>query len=239
MRPMEPSASQISELRAAYLFAAVPEDALRALLRSTRDLRLHTGEILFTQGQRAESFFFVRTGIVKLFRTSPEGGEKIIEIVRPGQTFAEAVMFLGNEGRYPVNAQALQDSELLAFAQQPFRELLTSSVEICFGMLASMSRRLHMLVNQIESLTLQNATDRLVTYLLAQIPRGVQTSPEIMLTTPKSAIAAHLAIQPETLSRLLKRLSDDGLIEVHGNHITLCNADALHALVHKPRPAGD
>ncbi len=236
---MEPSKERLNELRTAYLFAAVPEEALRVLLASTRDVTLPAGEILFTQGQHAESFYFVRTGIIKLFRVSPEGGEKIIEIVRAGQTFAEAVMFLGNEGRYPVNSQALQDSQLLAFAHQPFRELLASSVDICLGMLASMSRRLHMLVNQIESLTLQNATDRLVTYLLAQIPRGVQTSPEIVLTTPKSAIAAHLAIQPETLSRLLKRLSDDGLIGVHGNHITLCDADALYALVHRPRAAGD
>lgn len=236
---MEASAERIGELRAAYLFAEVPEETLAALLRSARDVTLHAGETLFTHGQRAEHFFFVCAGSIKLYRVSPEGGEKIIEIVRPGQTFAEAVMFLGNEGRYPVNAQALQDGRLLAFSQKAFRELLAGSVEICFGMLASMSRRLHMLVNQIESLTLQNATYRLVSYLLEQIPRGVHTSPEIVLTTPKSAIAAHLAIQPETLSRLLKRLSDDSLIAVDGSHVTVRDAQALRDLVHRPRPAAD
>lgn len=224
----------INELRRAYLFAGVPDEQLYGLLKTVQEVRLGAGELLFTQGQRAERFFFVREGMLKLFRVSPEGDEKIIEITQPGQTFAEAVMFMGTDSRYPVNAEALCDSRLLAFQQETFRTLLESSKETCFGMLASMSRRLHMLVNQIDSLTLQNATYRLVSYLLEQIPHGVQESPEIVLTTPKSAIAARLAIQPETLSRILKKLSGEGLIEVHGNHIVVRSVDLLRSMVQAP-----
>ena len=224
----------MKELRQAYLFAGVPDDQLHGLLKNAHEIRLSAGEMLFTQGQRAERFFFVRKGMLKLFRVSPEGDEKIIEITQPGQTFAEAVMFMGTDSRYPVNAEALHDSRLLAFPQEAFRTLLESSKETCFGMLASMSRRLHMLVNQIESLTLQNATYRLASYLLEQIPHGVQESPEIVLTTPKSAIAARLAIQPETLSRILKKLSGNGLIEVHGNHIVVCRVESLRSMVQAP-----
>jgi CRP-like cAMP-binding protein len=91
-----------------------------------------------------------------------------------------------------------------------------------------------MLVNQIESLTLQNATYRLVAYLLEEIPRDVRTSPEVQLTTPKGVIASRLAIQPETLSRILAKLRQGGLIEVHGNHITIRDVQALRNLVHLP-----
>jgi CRP-like cAMP-binding protein len=97
-----------------------------------------------------------------------------------------------------------------------------------------MSRRLHMLVNQIESLTLQNATYRLVAYLLDQIPAGVAHSPDLQLTTPKGVIASHLAIQPETLSRILAKLRRGGLIEVEGNHITVRDVAALRRMVHMP-----
>jgi CRP/FNR family transcriptional regulator, dissimilatory nitrate respiration regulator len=231
---MERPEDWIEELRQAYLFAGVPEDQLRPLLTTVQSVRLAAGDTLFNQGQRAERFFFVREGLIKLFRVSPEGDEKIIEMPRPGQTFAEAVMFMGNDTRYPVNAEALQDSCLLAFPQRAFREHLSNSIETCFGMLASMSRRLHGLVNQIESLTLQNATYRLISYLLEQIPHGVQESPEIVLTTPKSAIAARLAIQPETLSRILKKLSASGLIEVHGNHIVVSNIESLRNMAQMP-----
>jgi CRP-like cAMP-binding protein len=234
---MDQPRDHASELRKAYLFAAVPDEQLQTLIKTMEEIRLAAGGILFTHGQRAERFFFLREGLVKLFRVSPEGDEKIIEITQPGQTFAEAVMFMGTESRYPVSAEAIHDSRLFAFRQQPFRELLSESPKICFGMLASMSRRLHMLVNQIESLTLQTATCRFVAHLLDHMPRGVQESSEIVLTTPKSAIAAALAIQPETLSRILAKLHKSGLIDVHGNHIIVRDVQAVRRLIQGTMPA--
>ena len=222
------------ELRRAYLFADMSESHLQSLINSMQDIHLDTGKTLFRQGQAAERFYFLREGLVKLFRLSPEGDEKIIEIMRPCETFAEAVMFMGAQGRYPVNAEAINESRVYAFEQKIFLNLLRESSEATFGLLGSMSRRLHMLVNQIESLTLQNATYRLVAYLLEQIPRDVKTSPEVQLTTPKGVIASRLAIQPETLSRILSKLRQGELIEVHGNHITIRDVQALRDLVHLP-----
>mgnify|MGYP001608760193 CR=1 FL=1 len=153
--------------------------------------------------------------------------------MRPGETFAEAVMFMGTQGRYPVNAEAVSDARLYAFSQKTFLALLQESSEACFGLLASMSRRLHMLVNQIESLTLQNATYRLVSYLLEQLPQDQSVS-NVELATPKGVIASRLAIQPATLSRILAKLRQGGLIEVQGNHILVRDVQALRNLVHLP-----
>jgi CRP/FNR family transcriptional regulator, dissimilatory nitrate respiration regulator len=227
------------ELRRAHLFAQADDAQLAALTRAMHAVRLDAGDTLFTHGQPAERFYFVRSGQIKLFRLSPEGQEKIIEIIQPGQTFAEAVMFMGNKGRYPVNAQAVTGAELYAFEQKAFLKMLADSTEISFGMLASMSRRLHMLVNQIESLTLQNATYRLVVYLLEQIPKDVVQSPEVQLTTPKGVIAARLAIQPETFSRILAKLKKHALIEVHSNHILLKDLKGLRELVFLPAARDD
>ena len=231
---MSRSLDPARELRRAYLFAEMPDLYLQQLIGQMQDIHLSPGDSLFRHGQPAERFFFLREGLVKLFRLSPEGDEKIIEIMRPGETFAEAVMFMGTQGRYPVSAEAVSDAKLYAFEQKKFLSMLHESSDACFGLLASMSRRLHMLVNQIESLTLQNATYRLVAYLLEQIPRDVKTSPEVQLTTPKGVIASRLAIQPETLSRILAKLRQGGLIEVQGNHITVRDVQALRNLVHLP-----
>ena len=141
---------------------------------------------------------------------------------------------MGTQGRYPVNAEAINSSRLYAFEQKVFLDLLRESSDATFGLLGSMSRRLHMLVNQIESLTLQNATYRLVAYLLEEIPRDVKTAPDVQLTTPKGVIASRLAIQPETLSRILAKLRQGGLIEVQGNHIMVRDVQALRNLVHLP-----
>ena len=231
---MNRSPDTARELRRAYLFADMTEPHLQSLVNGMQDIHLDPGKTLFRQGQAAERFYFLREGLVKLFRLSPEGDEKIIEIMRPGETFAEAVMFMGAKGCYPVNAEAINESRVYAFEQKVFLNLLHESNDATFGLLGSMSRRLHMLVNQIESLTLQNATYRLVAYLLEQFPRDVKTSPEVQLTTPKGVIASRLAIQPETLSRILGKLRQGGLIEVHGNHITIRDVQALREIVHLP-----
>lgn len=231
---MIPTANVHAELRRNYIFADMTEERLAQVTQSMHAFHLQAGDTLFQQGAPAERFFLVRDGMIKLYRLSPEGDEKIIEIVHPGQTFAEAVLFMGERARYPVNADAISETRLYGFDQKTFLGLLRESPEACFGLLASMSRRLHMLVNQIESLTLQNATYRLVAYLLDQIPSGVKHSPDLQLTTPKGVIASHLAIQPETLSRILAKLRKGGLIEVEGNHILVRDVAALRRLVHMP-----
>jgi CRP-like cAMP-binding protein len=81
--------------------------------------------------------------------------------------------------------------------------------------------RLRRHVNEVDKLTLHNATFRLVSYLLQQMPADVVESPEVQLTTPKNVIASRLSIQPETFSRILGRLSKAGLVEVHGHSIVL------------------
>ena len=93
--------------------------------------------------------------------------------------------------------------------------------------MADMSRRLHRLLNEIDSLTLHNATYRLVRDLLGEPPDDVPQPPEIVLTAPKHIIASRLSIKPETFSRTLTRLSRDGLIVVRGNSIVLADLKRL------------
>lgn len=213
-------------LRRNYLFAALSDAQLKTVTDSMQEISLDEGRILFEHGQPADRFFLLLEGQIKLYRLSEEGDEKVIEIVRPGDTFAEAVMFMS--GRvYPVNADALIRSRLLAFPNAVFKEVLCNSVDACFRLMADMSQRLHHRLNEIDSLTLHNATYRLVSYLLRELPEDVLQSPEIVLTTPKHIIASQLSIKPETFSRILTRLSRDGLIVVRGNSIVLADLARL------------
>ena len=207
-------------LRRTYLFSALDDTQLQVIKDSMQVVKIEEGRSLFEHGQPAERFFLVLEGQIKLYRLSEDGDEKVIDIVRPGETFAEAVTFMS--GRcYPVNASALVDSRLLAFSNDAFRDVLRESVDSCFRLMADMSQRLHQRLNEIDSLTLHNATYRLVSYLLQELPDDVLESPEIVLTTPKHVIASRLSIKPETFSRILTKLSRDGLIVVRGNSIVL------------------
>jgi CRP/FNR family transcriptional regulator, dissimilatory nitrate respiration regulator len=212
-----------------HFFEPLDAEQLSRVRASTRAIHLKAGEPLFSQGDPARYFFMVLEGSLKLFLLSREGEEKVIELVSPDQFFAEAVMFM-EHARYPVNASALTETRLLAFDNRTFLELLQESPELTMRVLAAMSRRLHALVREIDELTLHNATYRFVTYLLQQ-ERSAGTRVDLPL--PKQIIASRLSIKPETLSRILARLREQGQVEVAGDSITLIDEPALRALLQR------
>lgn len=219
-----------AELGRVYLFESLDQEQLERMRQSARALSLNAKESLFEFGQAAHRFYFVRKGQIKLFRLSADGDEKVMEVIQPGNTFAEAIMFMQRHN-YPVSAEAIEPSELLSFDMQVFVELLQNSIPTCFRLMADMSQRLHARIEEINNITLQNATHRLVEYLLRQLPEETAEASSVHLSTPKSVIASKLSIQPETLSRILARLSKNGLISVQGSNITLHDVHGLRVLL--------
>ncbi|MFV2060792.1 MAG: Crp/Fnr family transcriptional regulator [Gammaproteobacteria bacterium] len=220
----------IEELQHIPLFEALKDVQLKKILNSARKIKLPAKSILFERTTPAKYFYLLHSGQVKLFILSAEGDEKVMEIIYPSQTFAEAIMFIPKQN-YPVSAEAITDSELYSFDMQVFRELLDNSKETCFRLLASMGKKLHARVTEINNLTLHNATYRLVVYLLQQLPDKTTVLSTIHLATPKSIIAAHLSIKPETFSRVLLTMSKQGLIAVQGNDISLLDVEGLRLLL--------
>jgi CRP/FNR family transcriptional regulator, dissimilatory nitrate respiration regulator len=215
-----------AELRRNYLFSGLDEGQIAKVKQSMRVLQLEEGERLFDHGIHAERFFMVRSGQMKLFRLSLDGVEKVIEIIQAGQTFAEAVMFMERQN-YPVSAEALAASEVYSFDSRNFMQVLRESTDTCLRLMADMSMRLHMRLNEIDHLTLQNATYRMINYLSQQIPDGSTTKITIELNAPKSIIASRLSIQPETFSRILSNLQKEGVINVHGKQVEIHDARKL------------
>lgn len=227
---MEQNRITLEELHDVPLFSALDKQQLDKVLKSSRILTLPAKKLLFKQGAPANHFYLLKSGQIKLYCLSEEGDEKVIEIIYPRQTFAEAIMFMPKQV-YPVSAEAIDNSEVYSFDMKPFRQILEGSQETCFRLLAIMGRQLHLKINDINNLTLHNATYRLVVYLLEQLPEGATPLSSIHLSATKNIISSRLSIKPETFSRILLRMSKQGLIEVHGNDITLLDVEGLRALL--------
>jgi len=199
------------------MFSEMGPAELDRIAATTVPLYFEKGQSIVQCGDACTGFHVVVYGQVKLAFTSPQGVEKVLEIIRPGQTFGEALMFLDKP--YLVFAQALADSMLLHVAKHAVFEELGPNP---FGrrMIAGIARRLHGLVRDVEAYTLRSGQERVIGYLLAELPESVTSgAAEVRLTPGKSVLASRLNMTPEHFSRILHDLAEAGLIEVNGRSI--------------------
>jgi len=203
------------------LFNTLSPEEIERITHNVRDFRLKKGEVLFNKGDECKGLHVLLVGLVKLFFISPHGHEKVVEIIRPGQMFGEALMFL--ERLYVVSAQALADSWVLYLPKSTIFEELERSPVLGRKMLASLSMRLHQLISDIEDYSLHSGKKRVIGYLLREVPNE-SLSPEnyvrdIHFSISKNVIASYLSMTQEHFSRILHELMELGLIVVQGREI--------------------
>lgn len=220
-----PTTPDIKDFRLAYLFRDLDRTLLAQIAGRAYWRELDAGELLFAKNDPGNRFFLVKTGTMKLFLLAEDGQEHVMELIGREHLFAEAVMFMG--GRYPVYAAALEPTRLIAFDADFFLGLLRGNTDLCLALLAAMSRRVHGLVTEIDRLTLQTGVQRFAQYLLAQPAQKTAGTHIVRLPASKQTIASLLGIQPETLSRILSKLRDDGLIQVSAETVVVLKPDAL------------
>jgi CRP-like cAMP-binding protein len=217
--------SDFDAVRRIYLFSGMAEDEFLHIMASAQSITLAPGQLLFNQGDPAQFFYWVAEGVIRLFRASPQGDEKVIELAGTNRLFAEATLFMG--GRYPVNAVAQIPSRLVAFDSPAFKDWLARDTERCFRLMAGMSARLHKLVNEIDRLTLMKGADRLLQYLLDHSDPDDTGRQRVEWEAPKQVIASRIGVKPETLSRLLHKLTSQGCIELQGQVLYISDTERL------------
>lgn len=208
------------------LFNSLAPGEIARIARGTREIRAEKGDILFHKGDPCNGFHLIVYGQVKLAFTSPAGGEKVVEILGQGQTFGEALMFMDKP--YIVFAQTLSDSLLLHLSKSVIFEELERDPTLGRKMIAGMSMRLHQLVMDVESYSMQSGKQRIIGYLLRELPDEEQGN-DIVVTLPtnKGIIASRLNLTQEHFSRILHELTELGLIVVEGRKIRIPDLDRL------------
>ncbi|MEY4591424.1 MAG: hypothetical protein RIR18_319 [Pseudomonadota bacterium] len=219
---VQPSVKSI--LKHLPLFLALSDAQLDQIASEAADVRLEKGNILFHRGDPSTGFYVLVFGQIKLSVTSPQGSQKVVEIVSSRQSFGEAVMFL--ERPYPVTAEALCDTLLVHVSREKVVSLLEADHGFARRLLAGLSQRLHSLLQDVESYSLRSSMQRVIGYLLQQCPED-QNEVEIELTTSKLVIASRLNLTPETLSRVLHDLVKHQVVEVRGRTIYIPNVKQL------------
>jgi CRP/FNR family transcriptional regulator len=219
-------------LHSTALFSELSPEELRTLAARTVRKRLHSGKLLFTEGEPCHGLQIIAKGKVRIFKTSSGGREQVLAVNLPGESVAELPIFDG--GVYPASAMAVEDVELAFISRQDFHVFCIEHPEVALKVLAVVGARLRRLVGIIEELSFTTIRQRLISVLLRlaetegkQTARGI----EIQLPASHQELASQLGTVRELISRNLMRLQAEGLLDVDARQILLKDKDGLSALL--------
>ncbi len=211
------------------LFGEVEPAQVLAIARHSWVLLARRGDLLARRGERLPGLFVVAYGLAKLALRGAENGERVLRLVSAGQTFGEATALLDRTSRY--DAFALVDAKLVVIPPVPLLALIDREPRFGRAVARMLAERNFELLDEVEAVTLQCSAQRLACYLGSLAARAALDGRRaVQLPVSKTLVAARLGIKKETLSRLLRQLTRDGLIEVSRREIAILDAAALHRL---------
>lgn len=214
-------------LSSSPLFQGLPEQQIRALRSIALTETYAKGELLFSEGSEGRGFFIAESGSIKIYKLSLEGKEHILHIFGPGEPFGEVPVFSGQP--FPANALALKASRVLFFPKKAFVDLISNDPSMALNMLGVLCMRLRQFTVQIENLSLKEVPGRLAGHLI-WLSGDQQNREQVRLDISKGQLASLLGTIPETLSRILSKMSQQGLIDVRGREIRILDFDELQYL---------
>lgn len=157
-------------LRNLPLFSELTTQQSDRIISFSKIIHYKKNEIIFMEGDLYKGFYILLNGSVKIYKISFEGKESILHLIKPSESFGDAMLF--ENGNYPVNAQVLSDSVLVFIPHKEFIQLIKNNSTICFNMLVGFSKKMHRLTQKVEELSTKEVTNRFGRYLLEEIKKA-------------------------------------------------------------------
>ncbi len=220
--------SKIDLLKSTPYFSALSSAELEAISKFVFEKRYDRGEMLLLEGEKAGALYLVASGAVKVFKTSAEGKEQILNIIRPGESFNEVPVF--NGGLNPASAQAMAPVLLYGIRKTDLEVILRKYQQVALNVIKVMANRLRHLVSLVEDLSFRHVIGRVAKILLDYAGDGAAPSPRLT----QRDMAAMAGTAREIVSRSLKALEEDGIISVDRHRIVITNKDALKKMIEHP-----
>lgn len=210
-------------LRSCPYFTGLGDVILAELVPGLRLIRYERGEVIFWQDEPCPGLQIIERGMVKLFKLSPQGRELIVNIFKEGATFAEVPVFDG--GANPVNAAALEESDIWQLDTAEIRSLLQKHPEMSKQIMLNLAKNLRMMVGIIEEVSFYQVTQRLAR-LLSQMSAEELSGSDVTRLT-QDQLAARLGSVREVVARGLRELERSGAIRVDRRQIQIIDERVL------------
>lgn len=221
-------AVEIEFLKAIPYFAGLSTSELDSISRHIFERKAERGEIILHEDDPAEALFFIVSGAVKVFKTSVEGKEQILNIVRPEESFNDVPVF--DDGPNPASAQTMGPVVLYQLQKSELRALMQKHPQITMNTIKVLAEQVRRLVSLVEDLSFRHVIGRVARILLEHAGDGAVPGPRLT----QQEIAAMAGSAREVVSRSLKALEEEGIIRLERHRIVITDKKALKEMVEAP-----
>jgi CRP-like cAMP-binding protein len=219
---------QLEFLKGVLYFSDLSPAELESIRKSVFEKTVGRAEMVLLEGEPAENLYFVASGVVKVFKTSAEGKEQILSIVRPGESFSDVAIFDGDLN--PASARAMSPVRLCGIRRSDMEAILRNHPQMALNAIKVLARRVRQLVSLVEDLSFRHVIGRVARILLEHM--GRETGHAARLTQQEMAAMAGTA--REVVGRSLKALEEGGMIKLDRHRIIVRDKEGLRRIMEVP-----
>jgi len=217
-------AVQLEFIKSFPYFSGLGQAELDSIRKYIFERKAERGEFLLFEGEPAETLYFVVTGVVKVFKTSADGKEQILQIIRPGESFNDVPVFSGGENL--ASAEAMGAVVLNMIKKSDLEVILREHPQVALNVIQVLSQRVQHLVSLVEDLSFRHVTGRVAKILLEYAGDGTGEKPRLT----QQEMAAMIGTAREMVGRSLKTLEEEGTIRLDRHRIIITNREALREM---------
>jgi CRP-like cAMP-binding protein len=217
-------AVQAEFIKSIPYFSGLSQAELDSIRKFIFERKADRGEMLLFEGEPAETLYFVVAGVVKVFKTSADGKEQILQIIRPGESFNDAAVLGGGESL--ASAAAMGAVILNAIKKSDLETILREHPTVALNVIQVLSKRVQHLISLVEDLSFRHVTGRVARVLLEYAGDGTGEKPRLT----QQEMAAMIGTAREMVGRSLKTLEEEGTIRMERHRIIITNQEALREM---------
>jgi CRP/FNR family transcriptional regulator len=219
---------QTGFLKSTSYFSGLSPAELDSIKRLFFERTVKRGEVIALEGELASALFFIASGVVKVFKTSAEGKEQIMNLVRPGESFNDVPVF--DDSSNPTTSQAMGPVVLYGLKKVDLNTIIQEHPQVSLNIIKVLADRVRQLLSLVEDLSFRHVIGRVARILLDHIEDG--TSPIPRLT--QHEMAAMAGTVREVVARSLRALEDEGAISLRRHRIVITDREVLRGMVEAP-----
>ena len=210
------------------IFSQVSDKTLTHIVKLQNIRKYNKGDIIFHEGDAGEAFFFVKTGKVKIYKTSFDGRDITLNILGEGSIFAEVTLF--NDMDYPATVEVLENSEIGVILNKDIENLILQNTELALQIIKILNKRLFRSQTAVKDMAFSDTYIRITKTLIDLCKRHGTTTEngiEIDASLTRQDIADMVGTSRETVSRLISTLKKQGLILTDSKKIIITDINKL------------